>query len=273
MIKTFVMKSFSNATVLLLILSTLFSCNKDKIPSLSTKKSPEHVYYVSFYDHKTGEKVTGLEAELISIHNFEGFIIGSGTIKTDVNGNFSFSPYKDFDFINYLKISNQSYVEASYEINEYPDITRVPIHTREGSNGPNVVYAKLLRKDGNNFFFAADLYRKAAVDVHIRQVSNFSDTVNLNFNASVIGTDLSNPANNFGINELFGNGLQLSPGKKIDTTVRVYAFGDYLNSVSWMVYENVFISLDQQSRRPISEGKLEEKIFSSDTLSDITITF
>jgi len=267
------MKSSRINIALFFFLAALFSCKKVDVPTIETQPTPMHVYHVAYYDHKSGEKITGLEAELLSIHNFEGYSIGGSNVKTDGNGFLSFIPYWNYNYYSYLKLSTQTYVEALYEVSELLDTTSLPIHTKEGSIGSNVVFTRLLRKEGRDFYFVADLYHKAPVDIHIRQVSDYSDTLVLNFNAAVTGKDPSNPVNNFGINDLFGNGLQLSPGKKIDTTIRVYAFGDYLNEVSWSVYENVFFGFDEQGRKFFSEGKLEEKIFPSDIPIAITITF
>jgi hypothetical protein len=253
--------------------ATLYSCKKDNVPTIATQPTPVHIYHVSYFDHKSGEKITGLEAELLSIHNFEGFIVGGGTIKTDANGVFNFNAYWDYNFYSYLKLSTQTYVEALYELNEFLDTTRQYTHTKEGSNGPNVVYARLLRKDGRDFYFTADLYRKAPVDIHIVQVSDYSDTLNAIFNASITGSDPSNVANIFGVNDLLGEGIKLHPDKKIDTTIRVYGFGDYLNKVSWSVYGIVEYGLDDFSRKNFSEGYLDDKKYPSDIPSNITITF
>jgi hypothetical protein len=135
------------------------------------------------------------------------------------------------------------------------------------------VYAKLLRKVGNDNYFRANLYRKASVDIHIRQVLDYSDTLKSIFNASIIGSDPSNTVNNFGINEPLGDGIRLDSNKNIDTMIWVYGFGDYLNKVSWGVFRivgNGFLFIGQKF---ISNGDLEEKLFPSDTPTSITITF
>ena len=213
----------------------------------------------------------------ISIDHMGNYYTTNGlTILSDANGAFNFNPYSRCRCNQYLKLSTQAYIGALYSVNQYTETTGRPIHSKEGSGGPNVVYAKFLRKDGNDLYFSADLYRKAPVDIHIRQVSEYSDSLKAIFNASLSGSDPLNIANNFGINDLLGNGIELNPDKKIDTTIRVYAFGDYLNKVSWSVYGIVVQQYglgDIIGRKNISTGNLEEKIFPSDIPTSITIIF
>jgi hypothetical protein len=270
------MKQIISYSMLLLFFTGIFSCKKDSTDYLDGTRVLKPVYHVSFYDHKTGEKITGLEAALKdynptnwwAYYDNRYYTTGSVTIKSDANGAISFSPNTQ-----YLTVNSLSYVEALYYVDDKTDPITHPVHTQEGSGGPNVVYAKLLRKEGNDFFFRADLYRKAPVDIHIRQVSDYSDTLKAIFNASIIGSDPSNTANNFGINDLLREGIKLSTDKKIDTTIRVYGFGDYLNKVSWSVYRIVDDGYEIIGTKFISTGDLPEKILPSDTLTSITITF
>lgn len=56
--------------------------------------------------------------------------------------------------------------------------------------------------------------------------------------------------------------------KKIDTTIRVYGFWDYLNKVSWSFYGNVVQQngrIDILVRKCIPTGNLQENILPSDT--------
>jgi hypothetical protein len=270
------MKIIFNHSLLLLFFAGIFSCKKDSTDYLDGTQVLKPVYHVSFYDHKTGEKITGLEAALKdynpanpwAYYDNRYYSTGSVPIKSDANGEISFSPNTQP-----LTVNSLSYVEALYYVNDQTDPITHPVHTQEGSGGPNVVYAKLLRKVGNDFYFRAELYRKAPVDIHIRQVSDYSDTLNAFFNANIAGSDPSNIANNFGINDLWRAGIQLSPDKKIDTTISIYGFGDYLNKVSWSVYRIVDNGFDVIGKKFISTGDLTEKIFPSDTPTSITITF
>ena len=270
------MKQIISYSLMILFFAGIFSCKKDSTDYLDGNQVLTPVYHVSFYDHKTGEKITGLEAALKNYnpanpwayYDNRYYTTGSVPIKSDANGEISFSPNTQP-----LTVNSPSYVEALYYVNDKTDPITHSVHTQEGSGGPNVVYSKLLRKEGNDFYFRADLYRKAPVDIHIRQVSDYSDTLKAIFNASIAGSDPSNTANNFGINDLLGEGIKLNPDKKIDTTIRVYGFGDYLNKVSWSVYGIVYDGWLDLSRKFISTGDLEEKIFPSDTPTSITITF
>ena len=270
------MKNIFNHSILILFVAGLFSCKKDSTNYLDGAQVLTPVYHVSFYDHKTGEKITGLEASLKdynpanpwAYYDNRYYSTGSVTIKSDANGAISFSPNTQ-----YLTLNTPSYVEALYYVNDKTDPIIHPVHTQEGSGGPNVVYCKLLRKEGNDFYFKADLYRKTPINIHIRQVSDYSDTLNAFFNAGIIGSDPSNTANNFGINDLWGAGIRLSPDKKIDTTISIYGFGDYLNKVSWSVYRIVDNGFVVIGKKFISTGDLPEKILPSDTPTSITITF
>jgi len=260
--------------VLFLSLATLFSCKKDKVPTIQSPLPQAHIYHISFYDHKSGEKITGLDAELLYDNSeFRDYNKYNKTFKSDESGVISFDASRNTYIRHYIKISNQSYLDVFYNISEFIDPNAEPVHTMEGLGGPNVVNAKLLRREGNDFFFRADLYRKVPLDIHIVQVNNYPDTITLRFNAVINGKDPLNTYNIFGTKDLLGNGLVLSPGKKIDTTISVFAFGDYLNKISWTVYENVFTSFDDVGRRLFSEGYLDEKIFPSDIPSAITLTF
>jgi hypothetical protein len=272
------MKHIISHSLLLMIFTGIFSCKKDPINYLDGGHALTPEYHVSFYDHKTGENIPGLEADLIGINTypiFGGFTIVGPTIQSDAKGAFSFKPISGCKCNQYLKISNPYYVEALYSLNEKTDPTSLPNHTQEGSGGPNVVYVKLLRKEGNNLYLRAELYRKVLIDIRIRQVSVYSDTLQAIFNAAINGTDPSNSANYFGMNDLLGEGIKLYPNKKIDTTIKVYAFGDYLNKIRWSVYANVFIDpvMGGISKKFINTGDLEEKIFPSDIPNSITITF
>jgi hypothetical protein len=271
------MKNIFNNSLLILLFAGIFSCKKDSTDYLDGTQALSPVYHVSFYDHKTGEQITGLEVALkdynpvnpwADYYNRSYYSTGSVALKNDANGSIIFSPGT-----RYLTFNSQHYVDALYYVNDQTDPITHPVHTQEGSGGPNVVYAKLLRNEGNHFYFRADLYRKAPVDIHIRQVSDYSDTLNAFFNASIIGSDPSNTANNFGINDLWGSGLQLRPDKKIDTTISIYGFGDYLNKVSWSAYRIVDNGFVVIGKKFISTGDMPEKILPSDTPTSITITF
>jgi len=260
-------------TILFLVFAGLYSCEIEKSPLLLHPAEP--VCHISFYDHKTGEKITGLEATLITYDWGNNYRRPGIALKSDINGVFSFDLARGSSFNQYVKILDSSYVDAIYRVDDFSFASGFPTHTKEGSNGPNVVVAEFQGKKDNDFYFKADLYRKVEVELHIIQITDFSDSLELNFNTSIYGSDPSNPENYFETNDFFGDGLRLKPGKKIDTTVRVFGFGDYSNKISWSIYNYELMrnSIDERGRKMILIGDLEEKIFPSDAPAKITITF
>lgn len=275
------MKHFISQSIFILFFAGIFSCKKDSTEYLNGAQVATPLYHVSFYDHKTGEKITGLEVALKEFYpastwpedwDKSYYSTGSVALKTDATGSTIFSRPNS----RYLTVNSQVYVGALYNLYPADNVTTQPAHAQEGSGGPNVVYTKLLRKEDNDLYFRAELYRKSPIDIHIIQLTDYADTLNAFFNASIKGTDPSNSTNTFGTNDLLRNGIPLNANKKIDTTITVYGFGDYLNKVNWSVYTNVNQQnglIDIQGRKFISAGDLPEKIFPSDTPSSITITF
>jgi hypothetical protein len=262
------MKRFRIYIALFVFLAAMISCKKSGVPTLQSPVAQPHIYHIRFYDHKTGENITGLEAELLYIRNdlWGEYFESLENIRSDAEGAFSFDYGKSP--ANYLKISTQSYVDVLYNISESNDPNAQSVHSKEGSAGPNVVKAKLTGRSGNDFYFRADLYRKATLEIHFRQVNDYSNSNALVFNATINGKDPSNFANTFGTNDLVENGLSIIPFKKIDTIISVNGFGDYLNNINWNVY-----AIDNNQLKIIATGDSGEKIFPSDSPSKITITF
>jgi len=262
------MKPSHSKLALFFIFIAFFSCKKSEVPTVQSPIAQPHKYHIGFYDHKTGEKITGLEAELLFIRNdiWGEYFEALENISTDAEGVFSFDYDKSHP--NYLQILRQSYVDALYNISELNDPNSQSVHSKEGSAGPNVVKAKLTGRSGNDFYFRADLYRKAPLEIHFQQVNNYSNPNALIFNATIAGKDPSNFANTFGTNELLENGLDIIPFKKIDTTISVFGFGDYLNNINWNVY-----AIDNNQLKIFTSGNSGDKIFASDTPNHITIIF
>ena len=184
--------------MLFFFLITVFACKKQEIPTKEHQPAPEHVYHVSFYDHKTGEKIAGVEAELLYIRNdiWGEYFEAIENLRSDAEGVLSFDHSKSP--ASYLKISGQSYVDVLYNISESNDSNAQSVHSKESSAGPNVVMAKLISRSGNDFYFRADLYRKAPLELHFLQMNEYSNSNALVFNATITGKDPSNSANTFG---------------------------------------------------------------------------
>jgi len=270
------MKSIIGNISLFILFAGLSSCEKDKISIVDQTSGSQPEYHISFYDHKSGKKITSLEGTLMTIANdwFNDFKFPDIELRSDADGDLSFSHPNQSSFNQYIQITNQTYVKALYGFSDTANVNNKNVHSQEGSNGPNVVYAKFVKQINNDFYFRADLYLKVIVDIQFIQVTDYSDSLMLNFNAAVTGTDPLNTGNYFGTSDIFTEGIKLTPGKKIDTTIRVYCFGDYLNKISWNVYENAIVNgFDDWSKRIISIGASDEKFFPSDVPAKITITF
>jgi hypothetical protein len=265
------MKNIFKLQLWAVLIAGIFSCNK---APLTTNNTSQSLYHFSFFDHSNGKKLPGMKVDVGNCFTDQYIFKSAMTFLTDSNGQINYIPSAGTGF---MKIYNPDFVNAIYNATNLFDPSK-PDHYTLMPVGPNMVNVKLLRNENESFYFTADLYRKAAIDLHIVQVSDFSNTntADLKFNVTVEGLDPVDIRNNFLESTPSLEDLNVFSDSKIDTTIRIYGFGDYLNKIRWSVYGYIEADLQFEiypTLNIVSYGELPEKLFPSDTPTKITITF
>jgi hypothetical protein len=159
--------------------------------------------------------------------------------------------------------------------NVYADITYI-IEGIQPYNGDVLPFkkCKLIRIQDGVSYYRAELYRLSPVDIHIKQVTELSPVdprVQVRYSAE----DPTDSLSNYYMHKFFdfGGTLQVTPGKKMDTVLRAYAFSDLENTVDWGVYIQTQDPWDGEFYEHWFGGSIEKKKYPSPGPASITITF
>jgi hypothetical protein len=251
------MKKLTYNGILAVMLSAcLVSCEKEKppVPKENTYRSN-----LVFYDHYNGEKLTNLEVFFVaaptSLDSYQLYrLILQNQALTDNSGALQFEQLRK---PSYLQINDPQYARVLYTVQGY----------KENNAYPYASVVEFIKTENNTSFYRAEAYRMAAVDIHFKQVSPPIPGITVHFNVLINGIPESFQAGYLFTGELMyflGNGSGQGP---IDTTIRVYAFGDTKNIIRW---NYSYFDIDSGLG---SEGEFPEKIYPSDSISQVTITF
>ena len=252
------MKKLTYNGILAAMLSAcLVSCEKEKLPA---PKENTYLSNLVFYDHYNGEKLTNLEVYFVAAptsldyYQMDRLILQNQAL-TDNNGTLQFEQFRK---PSYLQINDPQYARVLYTVQGY----------KENNAYPYASVAEFIKTENNTSYYRAEAYRMAAVDIHFKQVSNPTDLQHHEFGISINGSPRPDATGNLFTGEkrfFFSNP---SPTSFLDTTIRVYAYGDTKNIIRWSrLSYNDFENDDSE------DGEFPEKIYPSDSVSKVTITF
>jgi hypothetical protein len=245
------------------------------------EKLEQAKFHILFRDHLTGEIVKGLTVQIVQYLGAPYPLTTTlGQVNAAEDGSITYAPPIPR---HYLKVKAPGYVEALYSLDfdhKAGSQKHEPLLNGIQEVGQNVVFAELFKIEGNDGFFTTDLYPLAMIELKIKQTSPLplGDHDFLYFNAQVRGTDPSDSRNYF-VNEGFPNGgIDLDGSKLLDTSIRINAFGGYLNEVSWSLGADTVIVSGAGgegwlTRKIVSQGKVQPKVLPRDTLARFTVTF
>jgi hypothetical protein len=230
-------KPFALALQLILWAGLIQSCTKDSTPP---PPPVPPTYHLTIRDHATGETIRGLkgEAGTVRTENFtSNKFMPNHSLEADTAGSFSLQIGSGRNFV---RISDDRFQGVLYELSPQLGVSGYA-HTWLDPDGPNVVYSRLLKQEGNDYYFQGDLYHKAYVDLHIVQVSDIPHPYgdSLCMVADLNCTDPAQILNIFQFPRVVRR-LAWAPGKaSLDTTIRIYGEAAYLNKLSWYVYSSL----------------------------------
>jgi hypothetical protein len=235
----------------------LGSCEKEKLPV------PKENHYQSklvFYDHYNGEELPNLEVFFVAAptsldyYQLDRLIVQKHD-RTDINGQLQFEQFRK---PTYLQINAPNYLKILYAVNGY----------KYNNAYPYASDAEFIKTENNTSYYRAEIYRMAAVDIHIKQVTNLKGVQYHIFGISIYGSQRPDAAGNLFMGEKRFSLSNPSSPLLLDTTIRVYAYGDTKNIIRW-----TRASFDDFENGDSEEGEFLEKIYSSDSVSQVTITF
>jgi hypothetical protein len=262
-------KNIQYSLILLYGIFAFLGCKKEssRLPVGTPPKL--RTTFVEVVDHTTGESVGGQE-----------LLIGRYNEVISSPGNFTAVESRDTDpagSIRYLQSLRPIFFRPGGEI--YSDIVYVVEGTEPYKNeGLPFKKCRFLKNESGISLYRTELYRNAPVDIHLKQVSEHFNSpikdgkMQLTFN----GYDPNDPASTYYLRKEFIKGVDLliTPGTKIDTVFRVYAFGDLENTINWSILVYAPSPLDYTDIVEYNyNGEIKMKKYPSPIPTSINITF
>jgi hypothetical protein len=250
----------------LAFIAGIISCNK---PNLEEKGPIPPIYHIQFVDYNSGKSIAGLRLDAGYFYEFNSEFRSDTSLYTDVNGSTHIQPNGSYSF---QKVISNKYIDAIYTTSIYNDSSNPRFIY------PNTINTRLSNVFGQQYYFKAELYRKAAVELHFIQTSDFSsDSIRQLTLQTKINATLPTAPHNFFESSSFSD-IKLDRNRKLDTTILLHGIGETTNWLSWEVFYIDYVGRDAwgpDNYIPIriAGAVLPKKIYASDSTTKITITF